>query len=120
MHGLRYQHGQSYKERMERGASDVEELRQHRGYLYLMDMLDAELRTLWRTWTAEETTPEKAEGMRLRAIWLSDLIRSIDGKTSEQAWIAEQERIFTASYTDDALMAEAAAAARGSPDTGTY
>ena len=120
MNGLRYQHGQSFKERMERGASDVEELRTHRGYLYLMDMLDAELRFIWRRWTAEETTAQQAEQMRMRAVWLSDLIKSIDGKTSEQAWMAEQERIFTASYTDDALMAEAAAAARGTPDSGTY
>jgi hypothetical protein len=120
MNGLRYQHGQSFKERMERGASDVEELRTHRGYLYLMDMLDAELRTLWRQWTHLETSPSQAEQMRQRAMWLSDLIKSIDGKTSEQAWLQEQDRIFTASYTDDALLAEAAAAARGSPDSGTY
>jgi hypothetical protein len=120
MNHLRYQIGKDWTSRMKAGADDLADMRRHRGYGYLMDMLDAELRSIWRAWMHVDTDHNKAEAMRQRAIWLSDFIRSIDEKMSEKAWMDEQERIFNASYTDEQLATEIAKAAGGPPDTGIY
>lgn len=121
MNGLRYKQGSDFASRMKAGSEDLADLRQHRGYAYLMDMLDAELRSIWRQWTDQAIPDDKATGLRTRAIWLADLIRSIDQKVSEKDWMDEQERIFSAMHTDEALLAEATQALNGGqPNQGIY
>lgn len=115
MQYLRYKAGQDYASRMKAGAEDLADLRQHRGYAYLMDMLDAELRSLWRQFLDPAMDDHQAVTLRARAIWLSEFIRSLDQKTTEKAWIDEQERIFSAMHADEDLMAEAARALAGGP-----
>ena len=47
---VRYKQGDSWFDRSQRGVEDLDDLRQHRGFQYLMDIYDGNLRALWMQW----------------------------------------------------------------------
>lgn len=105
MKGLRYQVGGNWAERAQKAAEDLSDLRANRGYLALTDMLEGDLRALWRLWVDDAVDAGRAERYRQEAMILVKLLATMEGATSEKDLQEMQARAYEGFMTDEQMAA---------------
>lgn len=116
--GLRYLFGSDWADRQKRMADDLSALREHRGYHALTDMLEGDLRALWRAWLDEGLDDMEAHKVRTEAIILFKLLANLDGITAEKELREMQDRMYQGLTTDrqmDEAIAEHLQSGQSSP-----
>ena len=114
--GVRYRQGESWADRSVKAVEDLADLKAHRGYAFLLDTWNGNIRCFFKGYMDKNVSDEDVLKDRHRAMWIFEQIAELEEMTSEKDLQSLQAECYEG-FTADA---EIAAAHAQHAETGNY